>query len=193
MAIREYFVLWAIGILCVFSLAIGVEKMMKIMFGNYLLSILCLALWPTLDVIMWWSSVQMPDVQKSLHFLFTNKTITILVIYLLMLILIFVKSRLHVWFYLGGAQKIFVTILCIPMTIISILLTLEIAILGVQAFDVLALQSLASTMPISQIYKDFIINTPIIVAVHTFVTILMLSDLSALFKKKWGGGIHIED
>ena len=96
MALREYFILGAIGVLCVFSLAIGVEKMMKIILGNYMLIALCLAVGPTVDRATMWFSGQMPDVQQTVGFLFTNKTIITLVIYILMLILIFVKSRLHV-------------------------------------------------------------------------------------------------
>jgi hypothetical protein len=48
MAVREYFIVGALGILCVFSLAIGIEKMMKIILSNYMLSVLCLTLSPTL-------------------------------------------------------------------------------------------------------------------------------------------------
>ena len=40
------------------------------------------------------------------------------------------------------------TVLCIPMTIVSIIITLEIAVLGSQAFDPGALQTLLADVPV---------------------------------------------
>lgn len=177
MATREYFVIGAIGVLCVFSFAIWLEKMLRIILGNYLLTALCLALWPTLDRLLWWAGTQDATLQSSLWFLFTNKTITILIIYFLMLILIFAKSRINVWVHFSGIKKIIFFVLAVPMTILSTLFTLEIAILGVVVFDVPALTQVVSQMPIPYAYQNFLINTPIFISVHALVTILLLSDL----------------
>lgn len=185
MAIREYFVLGAVGILSVFSLAIWLEKMMKIILGNYLLTALCLALSPTITVLTGRVTVQAPDVQQSIWFLFTNTTIIILVVYLLMLILIFVRSRIHIGMNLSGPAKIAMLILAIPMTILSIILTLEIAVLWLQAFDMIALKVLASSMPVAMVYKQFVMYTPVIIAIHAVITVLMLSNISFLPKKWW--------
>ena len=76
------------------------------------------------------------------------------------------------------------TILCIPMTVLSIALTLEIAVLGLQAFDILALQKLASSMPIAPLYQQFVSNTPIIICIHALIAILMLADVNRIPKKK---------
>ncbi len=168
--------------------------MMKIILGNYLLTALCLALAPTITVLTGRVSTQAPDVQNSLWFLFTNTTIVILVVYLLMLILIFVKSRIHIGLNLWGPAKILMLILAIPMTIISIMLTLEIAVLWINVFDMSALEVLASSMPVSMVYKQFVMYTPVIISIHAFITVLMLSDIS-LPKRRSGGGsmITIED
>ena len=45
----EYFIFGAVGILCVFSLAIGLERMVKVVIANYMLTGLCLALWSVID------------------------------------------------------------------------------------------------------------------------------------------------
>lgn len=34
----EYFIFGSVGILCVFSLAIGLERMIKVVIGNYMLT-----------------------------------------------------------------------------------------------------------------------------------------------------------
>lgn len=193
MATREYFVLGSIGILCVFSLAIGLEKMMKIILWNYLLTALCLALTPTISVLTGRVTIQAPDVQQSIWFLFTNTTIIILVVYLLMLILIFVKSRIHIGMNLSGPAKVAMLVLAIPMTIVSIMITLEIAVLWIKAFDMVALQVLASSMPVSSFYKQFVMYTPVIISIHAFITVLMLSDISLLPKKGSSPHISIDD
>lgn len=194
MAIREYFVLGAIGILCVFSLAIGVEKMMKIILGNYMLIALCLAMSPTIDRFTLWFGVQLPDAQPTVDLLFTNKTIVTLVVYILMLILIFVKSRLHVGFRLNPTTKILMTILCIPMTIISIILTLTVAVLGAQAFDPSALQALLATAPFYGFMREIVLHTPVIVFFHAVITVFMSSDLKLIPAKKSYSmpDVHIE-
>lgn len=178
MAIREYFILWAIWILCVFSLAIGIEKMMKIILWNYLLTALCLTLAPTLWALMWWVTAVAPDVAQTIAPAFENKIIITLIVYLLMLLLLFLKSRISVHFHLSWIKKVFLTLICIPMTIVSIATTLQIAVLWLQAFDMAALQSMVSSLPIQDIYKQFISNTPIVICVHAFLTIIILSNIN---------------
>lgn len=177
MAIREYFVIGAIGVLCVFSFAIWLEKMLRIILGNYLLTALCLSLSPTLDRLMWWTATQEASIQNSLWFLFTNKTIVILIVYFFLLILIFAKSRIKIDVNFGGLKKVFYFILVVPMTILSVLFTLEIAILGVDIFSTAALTQTALTMPIPALYQNFLINTPMLISLHAFLTILLLSDI----------------
>lgn len=177
MAIREYFVIGAIGVLCVFSFAIWLEKMLRIILGNYLLTALCLSLSPTLDRLMWWTATQDSSIQSSLWFLFTNKTIVILVVYLLLLVLIFAKSRIRIDVQFGGFKKILFFVLVVPLTILSVLFTLEIAILGINIFNTTALTQTALTMPIPSLYQNFLINTPVMISLHAFLTILLLSDM----------------
>ena len=167
--------------------------MMKIILWNYLLTALCLALTPTISVLTGRVTIQAPDVQQSIWFLFTNTTIIILVVYLIMLILIFVKSRIHIGMNLSWPAKVAMLVLAIPMTIVSIMITLEIAVLWLKAFDMVALQVLASSMPVSLFYKQFVIYTPVIISVHAFITVLMLSDISLMPKKGSSPHISIDD
>ena len=191
MAIREYFILWALWILCVFSLAIGIEKMMKIVLWNYLLTALCLTLAPSLWAFMWRLTLNSPDVAQTIAPVFENKIIITLAVYLLMLLLFFLKSRISIHFHVGWLQKIFFTIVCIPLTIVSIATTLQIAVLWLQAFDMWALQTMVATLPIQDIYKQFISYTPIVICIHAIITILVLSHINWIpkapsfsFKKK---------
>lgn len=75
------------------------------------------------------------------------------------------------------------TIIAIPMTIVSIFLTLQIAVLGLQAFDLIALRALVDTLPLPPLYKTGIAHTPVIITLHALITVLMLSDISFKIKK----------
>jgi hypothetical protein len=127
---------------------------------------------------MGWLQMQAPDIAQTISPLFTNKTIIVLVVYLLLLLLLFLKSRISVHFHVGGVQKIFLTVLCIPLTIISIAITLQIAVLGLQAFDSSALQAMVGPLTMPAYYKQFILNTPIVICLHAFITVLVLSHIN---------------
>lgn len=178
MAIREYFILWSLGILCVFSLAIGIEKMTKIILSNYVLTALAITLPMTLSSLMWWLAVHATDIAVTLEPVFANKTIIVLIVYLLLLLLLFLKSRVSIHFHVWWLQKFLLTMFCIPMTIVSITLTLQFAVLGLQAFDYNALQNLVWPLPIQDIYKQFVLQTPVIVTIHAFLTAIIVSHIN---------------
>ena len=70
--------------------------MMKIILGNYLLTALCLTLSPAIDVLFARLGARSPDIMNTITPVFSNKTIVILVIYLLLFLLIFAKSRIYI-------------------------------------------------------------------------------------------------
>jgi hypothetical protein len=169
--------------------------MMRIILGNYMLTVLCLAIGPTINRFTVWFGGQLPEAQQTVDMLFTNKTIVTLVVYILMLILIFVKSRLHIGFRLNSTTKILMTILCIPMTIVSIIVTLTVAVLGLQTFDPGALQTLLANAPLYGWLRTIVLNTPVIVFFHAVITVFMSSDLKISLPKKSYSmpDIHSED
>ncbi|MEI7477573.1 MAG: hypothetical protein WCJ81_03500 [bacterium] len=161
-------------------MAIGLEKMLKIMLANYLLIPLCLGASPTIDLFLSWFGSAVPSAAASMDSLFTNKTIATLVIYLLLLVVLFLKSRIDLDIPANGLKKIGMTVLSIPMTVVSIIVTLQIAILGIQAFDITALQHIVSTRPVTSIYKDAIVYTPVIMMVHVLIMVIMMLDIKWL-------------
>jgi hypothetical protein len=178
MAIREYFVLWAVGILAVFSLAIWLERMLKIVLGNYLLMVLCLTLPTALWSFLSWLNAAAPDIGQAIAPAFSNMTIIVLVVYLLLLLLLFSRGRVSIHFHHKWLWRFLLTMLCIPLTIISIATTLSVAVLGQSAFDVAALQILAAWLQVHEIYKILITQMPAIISIHVFVTVLVLSNIS---------------
>jgi hypothetical protein len=132
-----YILISIIGVLAVFSFAIGNEKMIKIILGNYILSSICLAASQSMILLVNYLNTT-PDItfmgmsSKTLSAFFTNgQTTIILVIYVILLVIIYKKSKINITIPLDEASKRMLQIVLTPMTVISIILTLQIAIMGI--------------------------------------------------------------
>lgn len=174
----EYFIFGAVGILCVFSLAIGLERMVKVVIANYMLTGLCVALRAVIDRFVVRIETVLPGTGATLMFLKDNKTSVILVIYLLLLLLIFLKSNIRVSMHAMGLKRFFLTILFVPLTVSSIIMTLELAIIGADAFNMtnmtMTAQSFAANNPF---VFGFIQMTPVRLFLHTLITIILISNI----------------
>lgn len=173
----EYFILGAVGILCVFSLAIGLERMVKVVIGNYILTGLSLSLWPTIDRFVTWMDSMYPWTWANLSFLTDNKTTVILIIYLLLLLLIFLKSNVRVSMHASGMKRFLLTILFVPLTVVSIILSLELAIIGLDSFNMTQMTMLAQSFTANPVIFGFVQMTAVWFFVHTLSTILLISNI----------------
>lgn len=173
----EYFILWAVWILCVFSLAIGLERMVKVVIGNYILTGLCLSLRTTIDWFVTWIDTIYPWTGASLGFLSDNKTTVILIIYLLLLLLIFLKSNVRVSMHASGMKRFLLTILFVPLTVVSIILSLELSIIGLDSFNMTQMTLLAQSFTENPIIFSFVQMTAVRFFVHTLTTILLISNI----------------
>ncbi len=173
----EYFIFGSIGILCVFSLAIGLERMIKVVIANYMLTGLCIALWGVIDWFVLWIDSLYPGTRESLLFLQENKTTVILAVYLLLLLLIFLKSHLRVSMHASWFKRFMLTILFVPLTVVSIIMTLEFAIIGTDAFNMTKMTMIAQGFSANPVVFAFIQMTPVWLFLHTLVTILLMSNI----------------
>ena len=174
----EYFIFGAVGILCVFSLAIWLERMVKVVVANYMLTWLCLALWTVIDRFVLRIESVSPWTGATFAFLVQNKTIVILVIYLLLLLLIFLKSNIRVSMNASWMKRFFLTILFVPLTVTSIIMTLELAILGADAFNMTQMTITAQGFSENPFVFSFVQMTPVWLFLHTLITILLISQIS---------------
>ncbi|HMT00926.1 MAG TPA: hypothetical protein PKC14_01240, partial [Candidatus Absconditabacterales bacterium] len=140
--VMNYIIAGLIGVLFVFAFAIGIDKMMRIILGNYLLTIICVALGSTIDTI---SFAIKPLVSQiaflgvtfgQLDFFLTNSKLTIIILtYLVLMVLIFSKSKIYISLPSDENTRIFLKIIIIPLTVISAILTAQTAILGPTIFN----------------------------------------------------------
>lgn len=123
------------AILVIISFIIGSQKMIKIILGNYILGTLCLAANQSTSILITFlqntSSAKIATFTygEIAKFLQDGKTTIILVFYVGLLLLMYQKSKIQISLPNDEILKRTFSFLLVPLTVISIILTLEIVIL----------------------------------------------------------------
>lgn len=172
-------ILWGLLILLIiFAVLVGKNQMIRIIIGNYILMIISLSFAGAVD--MWMRGTQTLLVEWSewnLAGLLSDGRVTItLVLYALLLFLIFKKSTLHSshpWLLDKGFL-----ILLIPMTVISMALTISLIFLGTDVFDPAAMTRVANSLSTNLTIRTTITNTPLWLFAHGLLTVLLTTHLS---------------
>lgn len=173
-------VLWA---LVIFSFAIGIEKMIKIILGNYILSSIARASSAAINVLINYIKAN-PDVSffgmgsTTLANFFTNgKTTIVLILYILLIVLVYKKSKIHISLPMDDASRKMTQIIFVPLTVISIILTLQIALMGMEVTNIQSLSWLGETISTNPYIMMYFSLTPVWILLHGIVTIFLTSEL----------------
>jgi len=184
----NYIVIWAVGILAVFSFVMGIEKMVKIVLWNYILGSLCLAAGESLSMLVRFL-VQNPEqrffgitYQWFANFFTNGKTTLILILYAGLLVLIYLKGKIHIRVPDDDTSQKLLYIFLVPITVISIIITLQIALMGLQVLDITKLQWLAEWISGNNYFYKFLSATPVWVFLHGIATIIITSELKISFR-----------
>jgi len=170
----------AVGwMLALLSLILGLERMIRIIMANYLIASILLWLWNFIDLITsrlligpaerWVDGMQ----RRCGSFLNASKPTILLTVYFILLL--FIVSKAHIWLgkIKSDALRIVLTVLFLPCTIISILLSIWLAIFGNQIMNLDELQGLASYVKDYPYAYDFVMLTPLRIILPGIVTILV--------------------
>ena len=183
-----YLIVWVISILAVLSFVIWIEKMIKIILGNYVLSGICLAATQSLDILVKFLQ-QTPDVKffglsylNFADFLISGQTTIILALYIALLLLIYHKSKIRISIPEDEIIKKALYIVLVPLTILSVILTLQIAIMWINVINVSALQALADSLTKNPSLYLFITLTPVWILIHGLATVLITSEIKITIK-----------
>ena len=132
----SYFILGVFGVLCIFWLAIGMEKMAKLVITNYVLAVICLAMHKMIDMMLvqTWLSTSASSA-KIYDLLSTGRIGIIVVTYLFLLVLILNKSKLHLDTNNIPIPKFGLGALLVFMTAISVIITLWLAVWWVKILE----------------------------------------------------------
>lgn len=171
-----------VGILVIFSFTIGIEKMIKIILGNYILSSVCLAASQSMNLAVE-AMRKTPDLSlmgfsydKVANFLSNGNMTIVLILYIILLIVIFRTSKIKISLPDDEAIKKMLMLLFVPLTVISMILTLQIAILGINGISITALSIIAKTVANNPYMFQFVSLTPVRLLLHGIVTILITSE-----------------
>lgn len=189
-SLLNYIIIGVASILAIFSFVMWIEKMIKIILGNYILAAICLSVSEVLNMIITFLNTD-PDAKliwismtKLANFLSNSKITIILMIYWWLLIFIYLKSKLSIRLPQDDNIVKWLYFIIVPMTVVSIILTLQIAFMGIKAFDIVHLQTITETLwPNNYVYKFFSL-TPLRFFLHGIVTILISSELNITLKSK---------
>ena len=183
-----YLIVWVVSILAVLSFVIGIEKMIKIILGNYVLSGICLAATQSLDILV--KFLQQPPDTKFFGLSFSNfadfiangQTTIILVLYIALLLLIYHKSKIRISIPEDEIIKKALYLILVPLTVLSVILTLQIAIMWINVINISALQALAEWITKNPSLYMFITLTPVWILIHGLATILITSEIKITIK-----------
>lgn len=178
----HYFVLGLLGVLAIFSLAMGMERMMRMIVGNYVLSIFCLALSSTIDLILQnIVSLQLANKTNNYisiyNFLSQYKVGIIIVLYLIAMITLFTRWKTNFNTDHLPFPRFVVMIILVLMTTISILFTLAVIVWGIGVLDPFSIISIVSQYIPDSGVLWYISYMPIWMLIHAGLTIFLISDL----------------
>ncbi len=177
-----------IGILAIFSFTIGIDKMIRIILGNYILNSICIAASQSINIAVQ-SMKATPDAKflwlsydKISTFLDNGSMTIILIVYIILLIIIYKTSKIRIVLPSDEAIKKMVQLIFVPLTVISIVLTLQIVILWINGINISEIASVTSVVANNPYMLKFISLTPVRILLHGILTILITSEFKVSVK-----------
>lgn len=167
------------GTLWIVSLILWLEKMIRIIMANYFIASVLLAFNNFFDLIS--SQLLVGKIDRRVdglqHWLGTmllaGKPTILLTIYFVLLMFLITKSRISFWKVEHNGLKIWLTILFLPCTILSILLGIAIALFGGQMVSLEWLKMLAYNASSIPYAHNLILLTPVRTILPGVITVLV--------------------
>ena len=183
----DFFLIWILTVLLIFSVAIWIEKMIKIIIWNYLLIWIALSLHVWIDLLVDFlslNSVVFLSDQENLVSVFSNYKQHIVVwIYVILLILLFSRSKIWIWVSSNSIIRFIYWIIFAPIAVLSIISSLVIVIFGIKVFSYEWILELLSVFEEGSIVYLFFIFLPLWVILPAFISLLLSTEIR-LFKRK---------
>jgi len=165
-----YLFVWIIAVFVVLSFAIGLEKMIRVILWNYILWGICFAASASIDLAI--SSTESVGVA---NFLSNGQSTIVLILYALLLFVIYHKSKINIDIPTDQIMQKSLYLFFVPLTVLSMCLTLEIILLGTNILSQSSLLWVAEWFTKNIHLQQFIINTPYWVLIHGLATIIVTS------------------
>lgn len=177
-----YGIIVLVWILAIFSFTIGIDKMIRILLGNYILSSICLAAGQSINLAVQYMRTT-PELkimgftyEKAANFLDNGSMTIILILYILLLVIIFKTSKIRIVLPGDEALKKMLQIVFVPLTVISMILTLQIVLLGMDGINITAISKVATAVSNNPYMFKFVSLTPVWILLHGLITIFITSE-----------------
>ncbi len=177
-----YGIIIFVSILAIFSFTIGIDKMIRIILGNYILMSICLAASQSIKLAaeymkkapelttLWINNV------KFANFLNNGSMTIVLILYIILFVIIYRTSKIRIVLPGDEALKKMLQLIFVPLTVISMVLTLQIVILGMNGINITAISNIAKTVANNPYMFQFVSLTPVWILIHGIFTIFITSE-----------------
>jgi hypothetical protein len=174
-------------ILVVISVVLGLENMIKIVLGNYILGTISLALMQNIDLLIGFLSAN-PDVMfvwiwytSLAWFLAAAKATIVLIIYFVLLFVLYKQSQITVRMPSEDSLQRALYILLVPLAASSMLLTLWIVLTGLGLSQDVILWLVGQWANVDLVAR-IVSMLPVWILLHGLCTILITSELRMTIK-----------
>ena len=172
-----YCIIWVIAILCVFAFALKLEKMVQIIVWNYILWVLFFSLWVCFDLAV----KANPGWSIQSFFVDAKIWILLLLYWLFFFFFVYRRSKIRIDFSWDPLIYKPLYLAFVPLTVISMAVTIWIITLWLNAFSISVLWSI-SDFTQNEYLQKIILNFPYIVCWYSFISLLAITDLKVKFK-----------
>ena len=168
-----------VGMLALLSLILWLQKMIRIIMANYLIASILLGLSNFTDLVTRWLLSSQSERWVDGFQIWFGKLIAawkptfLLTVYFVLLLFIITKSHIGIWSIKNPVIKWVLTVIFLPCTIISILLSIALAIFGSQVMTLDGISQLADTFASNTLIHNAIMLTPLRVIIPWIITILV--------------------
>jgi hypothetical protein len=183
-----YGIIIVVGILAIFSFTIGIDKMIRIILWNYILSSICLAASQSINLAVQYMT-KTPDLTfmwfsyaKVANFLNNGSMTIILILYIILLVIIYRTSKIRIVLPSDEALKKMLQLIFVPLTVLSMVLTLQIVILWMDGMNITSISSIASAVANNPYMFKFVSLTPVRILLHGIITIFITSEFKVSVK-----------
>ena len=172
-----YCILWLVAILCVLAFSLKLEKMVQIMIWNYILWLFFFALWFCIDLAL--QSSEMDSVNK--FFMESKSRILLLLYWIFFFFFVYRRSKIRIDFSSDPLIYKPLYLAFVPLTVVSMLVTIWFIGLWTNAFSLATLNSISEYT--QNIYlQKIILNFPYIICGYCFLSLLAITDLKLKVK-----------
>lgn len=184
----NYLIFWLLIVLIVFSIVIWIEKMIKIILWNYILSSICLATSQSLHLLI--NQLALSPEIKTLWILNSKlsqiltdwQTTIILVLYVVLLVIVYHKSKIKIDTPDDDSTKKLIHLLLVPLTVLSIIITFQTVLMWINIVNIQSIQSIANSISSNPYLFNFINWTPLRILLHWLATIVITSEMKISIK-----------